>query len=82
LLTANPSLKVRVETYAYNGGTASDDLELSRKEAGAVVRWLVTHGIDHSRLQAMGLGAAAPLEQEEQGGPAAARHEIDLVKMP
>lgn len=54
----------------------SDNLALSRARSEAVARYLVEHGIDPARVQAVGFGESRPVasnETEEE------RREIILV---
>jgi outer membrane protein OmpA-like peptidoglycan-associated protein len=81
LLTHDPTLKLRVEAYAFNGADPSSNLFLSQKEALAVVDWLAAHGVDKNRLSPQGLGATTPIEEAENGGKTATNHEIDIVKV-
>jgi outer membrane protein OmpA-like peptidoglycan-associated protein len=50
--------KMRIEIRGYTDSQGDDayNLDLSQRRAGAVVEWLVTQGIDMSRLQSMGFG--------------------------
>jgi OmpA-OmpF porin, OOP family len=54
-------LKVRVEGYTDNRGSAKLNLKVSRARAAAVVKWMVDHGIDPNRLISEGYGPARPI---------------------
>jgi outer membrane protein OmpA-like peptidoglycan-associated protein len=59
-LNDNPGLTVNLEGYTDNVGSADYNLELSRRRAESVRRFIVEKGIDLHRIQAIGLGEARP----------------------
>jgi outer membrane protein OmpA-like peptidoglycan-associated protein len=79
-LTENPSLKLRIDAYAYGGADAADDLALSRKEAHAVIDWLSAHGVQAARLSIQAWGDATPLAQAEVNPGKVTSHTIEIVK--
>ena len=61
-LADNPRIKrVRVEGHTDDRGSDSKNLSLSEMRARAVLRWLVTAGIDPERLEATGYGELRPI---------------------
>src|SRR6185436_2417883 len=76
--------KVRIEGHTDNrGGKAYND-NLSRKRAAAVVKWLVGHGIDKSRLTSQGFGFSRPIatNKTEEGRQENRRVELHIVDPP
>ncbi len=62
LLAANSQvLRVRIEGHTDDRGRDGANLDLSRRRARSVVRWLVAHGIDGGRLEAWGCGELHPI---------------------
>jgi OmpA-OmpF porin, OOP family len=61
LLQQEPSLELTIEGHTDAYGSAEYNLELSRRRAIAVMRYLVGHGVDESRLVAVGKGKTSPL---------------------
>jgi outer membrane protein OmpA-like peptidoglycan-associated protein len=59
-LNDNPGLSVNVEGYTDNVGSADYNLELSRRRAESVRRFIVEKGIELHRIQTIGLGEARP----------------------
>jgi outer membrane protein OmpA-like peptidoglycan-associated protein len=62
LLAAHPEVtRVRIEGHTDDRGRDGANLELSRRRAASVVRWLVAHGVEPSRLEAWGCGEVHPI---------------------
>jgi OOP family OmpA-OmpF porin len=61
LLRQEPTLTLTIEGHTDAYGSAEYNLELSRHRAVAVMRYLVEHGIDASRLVAVGKGKTSPM---------------------
>ena len=60
-LRASPQIhRVSVEGHTDDAGNDDRNLELSRRRALSVQRWLVEHGIEADRLEAQGFGESAP----------------------
>jgi OOP family OmpA-OmpF porin len=58
----NPQIKkVLIEGHASSEGDASYNMKLSDDRAKAVMKYLVEHGVDKSRLNAKGFGATQPV---------------------
>lgn len=53
--------KMRIEGHTDNQGGAAYNMDLSNKRAQSVVDWLVSKGIDKSRLHAQGFGMTKPI---------------------
>jgi outer membrane protein OmpA-like peptidoglycan-associated protein len=63
VLKGHPDIKkVRVEGHTDDRGAAAMNKKLSADRAAAVVKWLVGHGIDKSRLASEGFGPERPLD--------------------
>jgi OOP family OmpA-OmpF porin len=54
--------KVSVEGHTDNKGGTAYNKNLSDKRAASVVKWLVAHGIEASRLTSVGYGQARPMD--------------------
>ncbi len=69
VLTENPSLKVEIGGHTDNIGKAEDNLKLSTSRAKSIVDYLVSRGIDISRLNFKGFGSTQPIADNntEQG---------------
>lgn len=59
-LINNPDIVVEISGHTDNVGRRSDNMLLSQRRADAVKGWLVTRGIDASRIVAIGYGPDRP----------------------
>jgi OmpA-OmpF porin, OOP family len=57
--------KLGVEGHTDNRGGAGHNLDLSRRRAAAVMKWLTEHGIAASRLSSKGLGMTKPIDSND-----------------
>ena len=56
-----PKLKIEISGHTDNTGSAAMNENLSQQRANAVVAYIVTKGIDTSRLTAKGYGSKKPI---------------------
>jgi OOP family OmpA-OmpF porin len=85
IMDEHPELKkVRVEGHTDNRGGAAYNKGLSQRRAAAVVKWLVDHGIDKSRLTSQGYGFSKPIatNKTEEGRAENRRVELHIVDPP
>jgi outer membrane protein OmpA-like peptidoglycan-associated protein len=83
LLIANIDLKVQINGHTDNTGNAVTNRLLSLERAEAVVKYLVEHGIDPTRLSAKGFGSEKPLvsnDDETSGREINRRTEIEIIE--
>lgn len=59
-LKNNPTLRIELGGHTDNAGKEPHNLELSQNRAMAIVKYLVSKGIDNSRLTAKGYGSSKP----------------------
>lgn len=73
-LNANPHIRLRIEGYADATGPLAFNEDLSRARAEAVMQYLLSRGIDQSRLELEGYGISNPVaDNETEEGRAANR---------
>ena len=66
LLKANPDIKrMSIEGHTDDRGALEMNNRLSQERADSVMKYLTTHGIDESRLEAHGYGPSKPIETNE-----------------
>ncbi|MFI5128742.1 MAG: OmpA family protein, partial [Chitinophagales bacterium] len=56
---------LRIEGHSDNGSKEADVQKLTEQRATAVCRWLVSNGIDCTRLIAVGFGSSKPVESND-----------------
>jgi outer membrane protein OmpA-like peptidoglycan-associated protein len=82
LLKGNTHLKVQINGHTDNTGNATSNKALSLKRASAVVDYLVSKGIESSRVTAKGYGSERPIvsNDDEMGGREINRRtEIEII---
>jgi OmpA-OmpF porin, OOP family len=57
--------KLGVEGHTDNRGGANHNLDLSRRRAASVMKWLTDHGVAPSRLSSKGLGMTKPIDSND-----------------
>lgn len=64
-LTHRESARIRIAGHTDNVGNAARNLALSTERAEAVRAYLIAHGIDGSRIEAVGFGDAQPIASND-----------------
>lgn len=70
---------MRIEGHTDSDGKPADSQVLSEKRALAVVRWLISAGIDCRRLIAVGFGPSKPIAPNDTPDSKAANRRIEFV---
>lgn len=60
ILQRNPSMKVKIESHTDNKGSDTYNLKLSDERARSTMQYVISKGINGSRLQARGYGESVP----------------------
>jgi outer membrane protein OmpA-like peptidoglycan-associated protein/tetratricopeptide (TPR) repeat protein len=81
LMQDNPTVKIQIEGYTDNIGSAVDNMKLSENRAKAVVNYLVSKNISITRLTAKGFGETGPIADNstEEGRAQNRRTELKVV---
>jgi outer membrane protein OmpA-like peptidoglycan-associated protein len=69
---------IRVEGHTDSSGDDATNLELSRRRAESVRRWLIEHGIDESSVTAAGMGETVPFESNDTELGRAANRRVEF----
>lgn len=75
----NPSLKVEIEGHTDNIGTKSYNMALSLRRANAVKEYLISRGIDKSRLSTKGYGFSRPISTNATKAGRALNRRVQLT---
>ncbi len=83
LLEFNPTLKIAINGYTDNVGNDASNLTLSDNRARIVYEWLISNGIEKSRLNYKGYGETEPMKSNdsEEGRQQNRRTEITIKGM-
>lgn len=81
LMRDNPTLKIQINGHTDNVGKANDNMVLSNNRAQAVVKYLISKGIDPQRLSHKGFGSTQPIADNgtEAGRAQNRRTELKVV---
>lgn len=79
ILKEQPGLAVSIVGHTDNQGDDQVNLELSQKRAEAVKSYLVGHGIDASRLAAVGRGEFEPVATNDTEAGRAANRRVEFL---
>jgi outer membrane protein OmpA-like peptidoglycan-associated protein len=80
VLRAAPHIRrVSVDGHTDNRADEAHNMDLSQRRAAAVVRWLVEHGIEPSRLEAHGYGPTRPIDTNETAAGRARNRRVEFV---
>jgi outer membrane protein OmpA-like peptidoglycan-associated protein len=80
LLKREAGLRLSIEGHTDNVGDKKSNLELSRKRAESVVKYLSDKGIDGKRLKADGKGDAVPVADNRSEDGRATNRRVELVR--
>jgi OmpA-OmpF porin, OOP family len=78
IMTENPTLKLDVEGHTDNTGKTDKNLSLSESRAAAVKAYLVSKGIDESRLASAGYGQDQPVADNKTAAGRAKNRRVEL----
>ena len=81
ILEKNPEMKVEVQGHTDNTGTAEYNQWLSEKRAQRVKDYLVSKGIDPSRLEAKGYGLTQPVASNATVEGRAQNRRVELKRL-
>ncbi|MFC2109018.1 OmpA family protein [Bacteroidota bacterium] len=68
-----------INGYTDSSGSKAKNLELSKLRAAAVKDYLVSKGIDSSRLDSQGFGVASPIASNKTASGRAANRRVELI---
>lgn len=79
VMNDNPSIKVNIEGHTDSVGSDAYNQGLSERRSSAVVSYLVSKGIDGSRLMSAGYGESRPVASNDTDEGRAQNRRVDLT---
>jgi len=79
ILMENPTYKIEVQGHTDNVGKPEKNLELSEKRALAVKEYLVSKGIEESRISTKGYGDTVPIASNSTATGRAQNRRVELI---
>ena len=73
---------ITVEGHTDNQGTAQSNLDLGQKRAESVRDYIVTRGVDPSRIKAVGIGQARPIADNSNPEGRANNRRVEIIISP
>jgi outer membrane protein OmpA-like peptidoglycan-associated protein len=80
VLDKNSDIKIQVQGHTDNRGSAAYNMTLSDRRAGAVMKYLVSHGVDAHRLTSRGYGFDRPLVPNTSDENRALNRRVQFVR--
>ena len=71
--------KLRIEGYTDSIGSESYNMELSRKRAQAVANYLISQGIDATRLMVIPMGESNPIASNKNAEGRAMNRRVEII---
>jgi peptidoglycan-associated lipoprotein len=81
ILQANPALRIRISGHCDERGSDEYNLALGNRRATAAKQYLVSHGIDGSRIETVSYGEERPIAQghDEDSWAQNRRDEVEIL---
>src|SRR5204863_9468319 len=81
ILQANPALRIRVSGHCDERGSDEYNLALGNRRATAAKQYLVSHGIDASRIETVSYGEERPIDpgHDEEAWAKNRRDELEIL---
>ena len=80
LMRNYPGLKIEIQGHTDNQGSVDYNKDLSQRRAQTVKTYLITNGIDDSRLAAIGYGFSQPVASNDTQEGRGKNRRVELVK--
>jgi outer membrane protein OmpA-like peptidoglycan-associated protein len=72
-------VRIRIEGHTDDVGDDADNMELSRRRAASVMRWMTAHGIDAVRIEAWGCGEMHALGSNARASGRRANRRVEFI---
>lgn len=78
-LVKNPDITLRIEGHTDDVGNDAKNLRLSKQRAASVVEFLVSRGVDKSRLKSNGFGEKKPIAPNDSEAGRAKNRRVEFI---
>ncbi len=78
IMETNPGLRVEIDGYTDDVGSAAYNRELSQRRARSVVEYLAEHGIDRDRMKPVGYGESKPIAPNDTESGRAKNRRVEV----
>jgi outer membrane protein OmpA-like peptidoglycan-associated protein len=78
ILLMNPAIKIQIEGHTDNVGSTGANQKLSEQRADAVKRFLISKGVEASRISTVGYGASKPINDNKSAQGKAFNRRIEF----
>jgi OOP family OmpA-OmpF porin len=78
-MNENPSLRVRIEGHTDSMGPEAYNMNLSLQRAEAIMKYLVTRGVESSRMEVLGKGEGSPVASNDTEEGRARNRRIEFI---
>jgi outer membrane protein OmpA-like peptidoglycan-associated protein len=78
VLVSNPEIHVRIEGHTDSRGSESYNQNLSEERAASVLQYLLSRGVEASRLTSRGYGESRPIEDNATATGRAANRRVEI----
>ena len=79
LLADKPRIKIRVEAHTHSKGRGKANLRRSKVQAAVVRAYLISRGVDGSRMVSVGYGEKRPISQNRTAAGRARNQRVEFV---
>ena len=81
LMKNNPDLKIEIQGHTDNTGSADHNLDLSRRRAETVKKFMLIYGVDGPRMASKGYGEEKPVATNDTEEGRAMNRRVELVSL-
>jgi OOP family OmpA-OmpF porin len=71
-------MRIEIQRHTDSVGDDAFNLDLSQRRSSQVMKWFLDHGIDPSRLRALGYGETVPVADNETDAGRATNRRVEF----
>lgn len=78
VMLENPEYRLSIEGHTDNQGDDAKNMDLSQRRAAAVMKYLIDHGVQPSRLRSAGFGETQPVDTNDTAAGRAKNRRVEF----